>query len=463
VDADLTAAPVRAGAASTGSDRLVRTSGSTALAEAAAQVLRDNDTGSITVAAPSLYPHQWSWDTAFITVGLAHLSVPRAIAEMSALLAAQWRTGMIPHIVFSEADGYFPGPERWRTELSPSRPAGPPTSGICQPPVHSLALAAIVSTARRRSAADRRAAEEFLRTTFDRWLMWHDWLANVRDPDGTGLVAIHHSWESGMDNSPRWDAPYSRVAVGAIEPFARRDTAHVEDVAERPTDDDYRRYIWLVDQMAAARYDDAVLARTLDFRVADVFTSALLALASDVLAELADDIARRADAAHLREMAGRFRRGVAATISAETGLARDRDLRTGEWLSTPTIGGFAPLLCGGDPALVAEQRELFLGPQWCGHPDLQHAVPPTTSPSAPQFRPRRYWRGPQWPVVTWLFGRAAVERGDVDLAAALREESLRQLADGSFAEYYHPFTGAALGSREQSWTAAVALDWSVAR
>jgi hypothetical protein len=28
-----------------------------------------------------------------------------------------------------------------------------------------------------------------------------------------------------------------------------------------------------------------------------------------------------------------------------------------------------------------------------------------------------------------------------------------------FAEYYHPVTGAPLGSLHQSWTAAVALDW----
>jgi len=28
-----------------------------------------------------------------------------------------------------------------------------------------------------------------------------------------------------------------------------------------------------------------------------------------------------------------------------------------------------------------------------------------------------------------------------------------------FGEYYHPVTGAPLGSLNQSWTAAVALDW----
>lgn len=439
-----------------------RTATRESLAEAATNVLRSNDNGRVTVAAPRLYPHQWSWDAAFITVGLAHLSVPRAIVELSSLLSAQWRTGMIPHIVFGDSGEYFPGPERWRTERSPDRPADIATSGICQPPVHSLALAAIVEAGRRNGGSDRRDAEEFLVSTLDRLLDWHDWLATVRDPDGIGLVEIHHSWESGMDNSPRWDFPYAHVVPGDMEPFARRDTVHVADARERPTDDEYRRYIWLVDQMAAVSYDDAAVRRTSDFRVADVFSSALLALAGEVLAELAESVDRSAEAARLRTIAARFRRGVASTVSPETGLARDRDQRSGRWLQSATIGGFAPLICGGDPATVAAQRALFLGPDWCGHPELLHAVPPSTSPSDPAFRPRSYWRGPQWPVVTWLFARAATARGDSELAATLREESLRQLADASFAEYYHPFTGAPLGSRHQSWTAAVALDWSVA-
>jgi len=39
--------------------------------------------------------------------------------------------------------------------------------------------------------------------------------------------------------------------------------------------------------------------------------------------------------------------------------------------------------------------------------------------------------------------------------------SLGQIAAaGKFAEYFEPFTGKPLGSLHQSWTAAIALDWS---
>ncbi|MGH3433188.1 MAG: MGH1-like glycoside hydrolase domain-containing protein, partial [Thermocrispum sp.] len=111
-----------------------------ALAAAAGRVLSRNDTGRMITASPLLYPHMWSWDAAFITVGLAHLSVERAGRELATLFAAQWSDGMVPHIVFSEAEGYFPGPRRWGAhELSPHAPAEPKTSGICQPPVHAIA------------------------------------------------------------------------------------------------------------------------------------------------------------------------------------------------------------------------------------------------------------------------------------------------------------------------------------
>ncbi len=98
----------------------------------AAYALRANSAGSMTRAAPDLYPHQWSWDAAFVSVGIAHLDPLRACAELDHLFSGQWRTGMLPHIVFDPAEnGYFPGPDRWRcAELSDDAPDSPRTSGI---------------------------------------------------------------------------------------------------------------------------------------------------------------------------------------------------------------------------------------------------------------------------------------------------------------------------------------------
>lgn len=187
-----------------------------ALSARAAHVLRSNDLGTMTTAAPLLYPHMWSWDAAFIAIGLATVSVDRAITEIDTLLAAQWRNGMIPHIVFSAAShSYFPGAECWESSrLAKSAPTEPETSGICQPPVHALAVQRILKAADRRGDGERRTASDFFDRTWPRLLGWHRWLAEARDPDGVGRVTIHHGWESGMDNSPRWDGPYARMVVG---------------------------------------------------------------------------------------------------------------------------------------------------------------------------------------------------------------------------------------------------------
>ena len=66
----------------------------------ALEVLRKNDLGRSTKPAPQLYPHQWSWDSAFIAIGLAHTNPDRALLELETLFDAQWKDGRVPHIVF---------------------------------------------------------------------------------------------------------------------------------------------------------------------------------------------------------------------------------------------------------------------------------------------------------------------------------------------------------------------------
>ncbi|WP_285243336.1 glycogen debranching protein [Pseudarthrobacter sp. fls2-241-R2A-127] len=430
------------------------------LRSAAIDVLKINDLGTMTSAAPNLYPHMWSWDAAFVAIGLARTNVPRAVTELRSLLSAQWSTGMIPHIVFSDNDtGYFPGFDRWGTAAAAALPPGVRSSGICQPPVHAIALRHIVDRGRENGGADQKAAEEFLAESFDGWLAWHRWLATVRDPDSVGLIEIHHGWESGFDNSPRWDGPYSRIVPGAVPAFTRRDVLHVADASERPDDDEYTKYLWLVQQMAEVGFDDAAVQDVVDFRVRDVFFSAILAASSDVLAGLADELGRESEAGELRDMADRFRAGVASTVDPETGLARDYDVLAKEWIGTETVSGFAPLIAGGDPALLAAQRELLRGPRWMGFPKLRFPLPPSTSPASDAFRPRTYWRGPVWPFLNLLLGWACSRDGATGLFEDLRSASIQQLSDLQFGEYYEPFTGEPLGSLAQAWTAAAALEW----
>jgi hypothetical protein len=436
---------------------------STQLAARAAYLLRGNDLGTMTSAAPRLYPHMWSWDAAFVSVGLAPLSVERAVVELDTLLSAQWKNGMIPHIVFANGvDGYFPGPARWETsELAAHAPLGPQTSGITQPPVHAIAVQRILDHSRRHGRTTRAVAEEFLDRRWENLVRWHRWLAEARDVGDNGRITLFHGWESGMDNSPRWDAAYKAVVAGVMPSYVRKDDAVITDPSQRPSNSEYDRYIWLVEEMKQSGYDDVLLAERMSFAVEDVFVSAIFAMACDVLATIGEEHSKpNSDVRELRGWADKFRQGVIATTDERSGGARDFDLRAQRWITTDTIAMFAPLLCGGLPR--EQERNLirtFEGTRFCGHPDLRFAVPPSTSPVSRDFRPREYWRGPVWPVITWLFSWAFSRRGWAERSLNLREEGLRQASDGSFAEYYEPFTGQPLGSMQQSWTAAAVLDW----
>lgn len=430
-----------------------------ALDSAARRVLARNDLGTMVAAAPRLYPHQWSWDAAFISVGLARVSVPRALTELRSLLAAQWGTGMIPHIVFSPGTSYFPGPDVWGTDGVGAKPAGVQTSGICQPPVHAIALARILRIAAEQGEEALAEARTFAADAVPRLAAWHRWLATARDPDGQGLVQIHHGWESGMDNSPRWDAAYEAIAVLEEHELRRHDTALVSDVSERPSDSEYQRYLHLVAQMRSVEYDDRRVAEIVDFRVGDVFMTAILAVAAEELTAVGRDLGLEREVADQRDIAARARAAVLNSVAPDSGLCRDWDARAGAWTDAESLASFSVLLCAGDADAYARQRAVLTGPRWAGHPGLRFALPPTLSPDDPGFQPRTYWRGPVWPVMNWLFWWALERHGDHALADLWRAHGLAQLGDLAFGEYYEPLTGEPLGSHEQSWTAAVALDW----
>ena len=436
------------------------------LAVQAAEVLRRNDMGEWTRASPTLYPHQWSWDTGFIAIGLAHLDTRRAARELTSLFAHQWRNGKVPHIVFNPdapPDSYFPGAEHWSSAGTfPDAPPAPPyTSALCQPPTHALGALRVWELAGRDEEGFARG---FLREIFPKLIAWHRYLATYRDPEGSGLVTIYHPWESGTDNSPRWDAALEAVEVGDLPSYERQDLNHVDHPDERPTDEEYVRFLWLVELIKRARCDEGALNDSHPFLVKDVLCSAILVAANEALVEIARVVgASEEDVALIEGWIGRGREGLEERWDQELGLCLDYDLRRDAPLRARTIAGFAPLVAGGIEAgeLEAALRTLY-SPYFLGYPKLRRPLPPSTSPEEPRFHPRNYWRGPMWPVMAWLFWRSLELAGEVERAQAMRRAALQELAEGGFAEYFEPFTGEPLGSDNQSWTAAVALDWLAA-
>jgi hypothetical protein len=130
------------------------------------------------------------------------------------------------------------------------------------------------------------------------------------------------------------------------------------------------------------------------------------------------------------------------------------------------VAGFAPLLVPAlDPQAAALLADELFGTQFAGAPGLAFPVVPSTAIGSPGFSPRTYWRGPAWPFINWLLWwalrRLAPAERWAEPAARLRAANLAQLdrPEAHFAEYFEPFTAEPLGALNQSWTAAVTLDW----
>ncbi|MGN9758903.1 MGH1-like glycoside hydrolase domain-containing protein [Streptomyces sp. SD31] len=426
----------------------------------AARVLEANWTGTSTVPSRGLYPHQWSWDSAFIAIGLRHLSPLRAQTELETLLGAQWGDGRIPHIVFNPSvplDAYFPSPDFWRSSTA-GRAAGAPrtvqTSGIVQPPVHALAAWLV-----HRADPGLSRARGFLTRVYPRLAAWHRYLLHRRDLGGGGLASVVHPWEQGMDNSPCWDAPLSRITPAPARSFRRADLDHGA-AEDRPTDLDYGRYVRLATEYRDGGYRDGPGGGhgggSCDFAVEDPSFNALLIASEHALARIAQELGATGTARHAR--AERLTAAlIERTWDPAEGMFFCRDVRGAGLVRERSVSGLIPLLLPALPRNISAALVRTTASEHFGLGNSTRLVP-SYDLLGEAFDPHRYWRGPAWFNTSWLLERGLRTQGEHRRADGLREAVLDIAQSSDFAEYVDPYTGEACGATGFSWTAALSLD-----
>ncbi|MBK5101655.1 MAG: DUF547 domain-containing protein [Desulfobacteraceae bacterium] len=417
----------------------------------AEQVLESNWTGSYTKPSPHLYPHQWSWDSGFIAIASAHHNQKKAQQEISSLFEAQWPNGMVPQIVFNpQALGnYFPEPDFWQV------PDGRLTSGITMPPLHAIACLHIYE-----EAQDKRTAHGFLEGMFPKLMASHRYLYRFRDPKKIGLVYIRHPWESGLDNSPAWDGPIRKIKIdkGKLPSYERKDLIHGVPTEQRASDDDYDRYVYLVDVFRRFKYQEEDIYKECPFLIQDVLFNSILCRANRDLMEIGRIVG--GDTAEVQEWVGQTSKAVSENLWCEKcNKFESFDVTAGTHIHTATATSFMPLFAVAASRKQAEILYHYMDSiSFCALRQGNCFTIPNYDMTRKDFDPRNYWRGPVWININWMLSQGLKSYGYKEKADAMKKDMIQLPIRFGFHEYFDSTTGQGYGSANFSWTAALFLD-----
>ena len=307
---------------------------------------------------PDRWPHRamWLWDSAFHAIGWRHLDPALARSMIDAVLDGQRADGFIAHKM---------------------EPRG--TSRITQPPI--LAFAARLVLASEEDAA-------WLSRIYSKLCAYVEWDFAHRDSDGGGLVEWFidnhpqsRSGESGMDNSPRFDA--------------------------------------------------AALLDAPDF-------NAFLASECEVLSDFARRLGKPAEAGYWRDHYAHLCRLINEKLwCEEQRIYCDRDPRSGKLSPVLSSAGFLPLICSAPTAEQARALAAHLeNPHTFGTP---LPIPSVAAGDAAHYS-KDMWRGPVWMNINWLVALGFARYGLHDTARRLRAVTLAEFERlcgkyGTFFEY----------------------------
>lgn len=367
---------------------------------AARAVLERHWRDGYTVPNTEVYPFQWLWDSCFHAIVWCELGEPaRAVSELAHLFRTQSPLGFVPHVDYEWAPSHLA--EFWGREGH---------SSITQPPMFGHAVAELA-----RRGVDVGPLVEPARRGFA-FLLDHRERVD-------GLVALCHPWESGGDDSPRWD----HWCPGGW---------------------DLRRWYDVKGELVTSVHhaeDGSPLANP-GFRVASAGFNALVAFNARELSEVTGDTALAAQADELvTALDERWDAELRTWVDAGDSEATSGRVRTVDALLPALVSRRSDAVA----AAFADMLDQAAHGGRCGPAQVHRAEP--------AFAPRTYWRGPAWPQLSYLCWLAAVRQGRVAEASALADMLVEGATRSGWAEYWDADDGTGLGAAPQSWATLAVL------
>ncbi len=409
--------------------------------EIAKEVLKNNRRLGYTLPTNNkLYPAQWNWDSAFISLGYSYFNIEYAIEELEKLLSGQWDDGMIPHILFHDNDeSYFPNHKTWDCGNKI------PSSGITQPPIIATIVKKIVDQNKLNQSQLKRV--EVIIKKLKKYL---DWFFNYRDINKIGLVSIIHPWESGIDNSPIWDSALDKVKIEENLKYERRDL-NVSRSSNRPLKKDYDGYITLLNQFKKENYNPIKIVNNSMFNVIDIGFNSILIRATKDLVEVSKKF--NLDFTDLKNKISKSEESLIKFYKDEKQSFFPYDFKNHNLIKVDAISNYFILFANLQNEDI-NKKIINKLKEYNSHKEYFFT---TVNPKDKTFEETRYWRGPVWINSNWIIYQGLIDK-DKNFSNSIKNKTLELLESKKFHEYYNYKTGECLGANNFSWSAALYLD-----
>lgn len=330
--------------------------------------------------SPREYKGIWNWDTAFHALGLSYFDTELAFEQFGIFFSCQLPDGMFPDVIYQSG-------ERKDT--------------YSKPPVFPWAFVEVYKRSPNKEklkfAYEKyKLNEQFWRTQRydEKYRLFH--YDAKKDDD----YITHVKWESGMDNSPRWDDKNSE---------------------------------WLAADLNG-------------FMV--MFYNALEFMATEL--EKIDEAEKwHKKSAELKEKIN------AVLWNDEAGIYIDVDRTNGEFSDVITSASFVPMFAGCTSEKQVEKIAVCAADRNKFYPAM-----PTVAYDSPKYSSSDYWRGPVW--LNYLyFAVNGLKKYGYDYTAREIRETVLDFAFNEkrdIFEYYDSKSGEGLGAIHFGWSAVFIIE-----